>query len=106
MRRLGRTLMAVLALLIIGTPFPLIAQDTGTPSKEALERILPKRAYSPYAGRNFPSRPLFGDTHLHTSASLDAGAGDEASLETLSLSLDSAITSLFTGGAQCSTWAI
>ena len=25
--------------------------------------------YSPYAGRNFPSRVFWGDTHLHTSAS-------------------------------------
>ncbi|MDX8441985.1 DUF3604 domain-containing protein [Mesorhizobium australafricanum] len=33
-----------------------------------------KRPYSPYAGRNFPVRPLFGDTHLHTALSFDAGA--------------------------------
>ena len=33
-----------------------------------------KRPYSPYAGRNFPTRPLFGDTHLHTALSFDAGA--------------------------------
>ena len=32
-----------------------------------------KPEYSPYAGRNFPTRPLFGDTHLHTSVSVDAG---------------------------------
>ena len=31
-------------------------------------------AYSPPAGRNFPTRPFFGDTHLHTSFSMDAGA--------------------------------
>ena len=31
-------------------------------------------SYSPYAGRNFPDRPLFGDTHLHTGLSMDAGA--------------------------------
>jgi hypothetical protein len=30
--------------------------------------------YSPYAGRNYPTRPYFGDTHLHTSFSMDAGA--------------------------------
>jgi len=30
--------------------------------------------YSPYADRNFPVRPFFGDTHLHTSFSMDAGA--------------------------------
>lgn len=33
-----------------------------------------KPLYSPYAGRGYPTRPLFGDTHLHTSFSMDAGA--------------------------------
>lgn len=30
--------------------------------------------YSPYANRTEPTRPFFGDTHLHTSFSMDAGA--------------------------------
>ena len=30
--------------------------------------------YSPYAGRNFPTQPYFGDSHVHTSFSMDAGA--------------------------------
>jgi hypothetical protein len=29
--------------------------------------------FSPYAGRNFPTRVLWGDTHLHTAISVDAG---------------------------------
>ena len=29
--------------------------------------------FSPYAGRNYPTRVLFGDTHLHTAISVDAG---------------------------------
>jgi hypothetical protein len=29
--------------------------------------------YSPYAGRNYPQRPLFGDEHVHTAWSVDAG---------------------------------
>jgi hypothetical protein len=32
------------------------------------------KSYSPYAGRNFPTFPLWGDTHLHTGNSFDAGA--------------------------------
>ena len=32
-----------------------------------------KPEYSPYAGRSYPTRPLFGDTHLHTAVSVDAG---------------------------------
>jgi len=33
-----------------------------------------RRPYSPWAQRKLPTRPLFGDTHLHTSFSMDAGA--------------------------------
>jgi hypothetical protein len=51
------------------------ATDIGTLDQEAAEKAFPaKPPYSPYAGRNFPTRPYFGDTHLHTSYSMDAGA--------------------------------
>lgn len=33
-----------------------------------------ERSYSPYAGRNFPERLLWGDTHLHTNMSPGAGS--------------------------------
>ena len=33
----------------------------------------PAPAYSPYAGRDFPERPLWGEMHLHTELSMDAG---------------------------------
>ena len=48
--------------------------DVGTLDKATAEKAFPKPPYSPYAGRNFPTRPFFGDTHLHTSFSFDAGA--------------------------------
>ena len=41
--------------------------------KEQLSELYSGAAYSPYAGRNFPELPLWGDTHLHTSLSMDAG---------------------------------
>jgi hypothetical protein len=49
--------------------------DVGAADKAALEKVYPSKApYSPYADRNFPTLPLFGDTHLHTAYSMDAGA--------------------------------
>lgn len=45
------------------------------PEKQRIEDAFPGQpGYSPYAGRNFPTRPFFGDTHLHTAYSMDAGA--------------------------------
>jgi hypothetical protein len=51
-----------------------VAPDAGTFDKSKSEQVFKKRSYSPYAGRNFPTRPFFGDTHLHTAKSMDAGA--------------------------------
>ena len=59
------------ACLLIASP--TAAQDTGTPSKVSLSAAYTGKAYSPYAHRNFPERPLWGDSHLHTSLSMDAG---------------------------------
>ena len=52
-----------------------VTTDIGTLDQGTAEKAFPaKPPYSPYAGHNFPTRPFFGDTHLHTSFSLDAGA--------------------------------
>ena len=55
---------------------PAVAQhDSGHLSEAKAEKAFPADPlYSPYAGRNYPTRPFFGDTHLHTSLSMDAGA--------------------------------
>lgn len=50
-----------------------IAMDMGNPDPEVLNGLYPGNAYSPYAQRTFPSRVYWGDTHLHTGLSLDAG---------------------------------
>src|SRR5210317_2607043 len=44
-----------------------------TPTKESLSDLYPGKAYSPYAERSFPSQVFWGDTHLHTGLSMDAG---------------------------------
>lgn len=48
--------------------------DLGTLDKAKAQSVFKQRPYSPYADRKFPTRPLFGDQHLHTAFSMDAGA--------------------------------
>ncbi|MFL5021392.1 MAG: DUF3604 domain-containing protein [Microvirga sp.] len=64
----------VTGLMALGLISSAWAQDVGTPSREEIEKVLPKPSYSRYVNRDFPTRPFFGDTHLHTSFSMDAGA--------------------------------
>ena len=65
-------LRALTALAIILAPTFGLAQDV---PPDATENVLQGRPYSPYANRAFPTRPFFGDTHVHTALSADAGGG-------------------------------
>jgi len=48
-------------------------QDAGDGKPADPEKFYKKPGYSPYAGRVFPERPLWGDQHVHTGWSVDAG---------------------------------
>jgi hypothetical protein len=61
----------LLLALVLATPPALHAQDSA--GLDAAE--FKGRPYSPYADRAFPTEVYFGDTHVHTSISADAGGG-------------------------------
>jgi hypothetical protein len=72
-----------LAALIIGTAtLTATAQIPIPPNQQILSSAYSGKVYSPYAKRDFPTKAYFGDTHLHTDISMDAGAfGNRLGLE-------------------------
>jgi len=77
MKRFLVTTVSAIALLAS----PAVAQDKklgGQVGEMVLTpedtKLFKKPGYSPYAGRGFPTQVYWGDTHLHTSNSLDARA--------------------------------
>lgn len=82
MKRSSLCQLLLSAAATIAFAFPAASQNTetnvgisGSLDKESAEQAHSRPVpYSPYADRNFPTRPYFGDTHLHTALSMDAGA--------------------------------
>ena len=69
MKTMKKTLLTLCLILAMATL--AFAQDAPVTHKNV---VVPGKPYSPYAGRGFPTMALWGDTHLHTSNSLDARA--------------------------------
>ncbi len=65
--------LAATFVVALTIALPAAAQDAGTPSADLLSEAYTGKVYSPYAHRAFPERPLWGDSHLHTALSMDAG---------------------------------
>ncbi len=64
-----RPLLTSMSLTLLVCGSDLLAQDVTDPAS-----LRPTPAeYSPYLNHNYPNRVLWGDTHLHTSFSTDAG---------------------------------
>jgi len=68
------TTVLSLVLIVGGQDVPRAVAQEVSPPPEALQGLFPGRPYSPYAGGAVPTRVYWGDTHLHTSASMDAGS--------------------------------
>jgi hypothetical protein len=71
-----RAFTSVLPAILITFAFalPVSADYPGVISKDDVKGVFKAPGYSPYAGRNYPTKVLWGDTHLHTNLSLDARA--------------------------------
>ncbi|MET0984400.1 MAG: DUF3604 domain-containing protein [Steroidobacteraceae bacterium] len=50
-----------------------VVSDIGDIQPADPKKFYKKPGYSPYAGKHYPERPYFGDEHVHTSWSVDAG---------------------------------
>ncbi|MFZ9032999.1 MAG: DUF3604 domain-containing protein [Anaerohalosphaeraceae bacterium] len=78
MERKANILMMVLIFSFVLLTTPLIAQQPpgiapGAADEGKIDKAHGKAPYSPYANRKYPTQPFFGDTHLHTGFSMDAG---------------------------------
>ena len=65
--------VALMLCLTLAVATPALAQDIGSPSPDVIKGLYPGKAYSPYAQRSFPSQVYWGENHVHTGLSLDAG---------------------------------
>ena len=86
MKKLSRDILtlAIVAIMALILPGMALASEDGTHNLITKDdaKDFEEKSYSPYVGRNFPTKPLFGDTHLHTAISLDAfGAGNKLGAE-------------------------
>ncbi|OEU54899.1 MAG: hypothetical protein BA862_00770 [Desulfobulbaceae bacterium S3730MH12] len=72
-KNITRSLVTALFTTILMSSEPAAASDGWTPTTDILSNAYTGKVYSPYARRGIPEKPLWGDSHLHTALSMDAG---------------------------------
>ena len=72
MKRTIQTILVLAGCTVASVAWAAEAGNDEAITKEDVAKTF-KPEFSPYAGRNYPTRVLFGDTHLHTAVSVDAG---------------------------------
>lgn len=70
----SRWLLSLLLLSVVASAQEKAPSPEGQLDSESVAKPAAKKDYSPYVRRAQPTRPYFGDTHLHTALSLDARA--------------------------------
>ncbi|HUU71295.1 MAG TPA: DUF3604 domain-containing protein [Burkholderiales bacterium] len=74
--RVLRQALAIALMSCVVTAYAAESHTPGLPAphEDVKDAFPSQKHFSPYAGRNFPEQVFWGDTHLHTAMSMDAGA--------------------------------
>jgi hypothetical protein len=67
------SVLVISAALAGSLPVPPAFSNDAKPTKAGVAKLHSKPQFSPYAGRSYPTRALWGDQHTHTAVSVDAG---------------------------------
>ena len=67
-----RCIMVLSTIVALSLSTMSVLAQCQVPDKEGVASLSAPE-FSPYAGREFPTRVFWGDTHLHTAISVDAG---------------------------------
>ena len=78
--KLTKSIVAVIAIAALAMPVSVLGAEW---TLEKDQRVEQPKPYSPYVDQHFPRQVLFGDTHFHSSLSVDSGLiGNTLDLET------------------------